>query len=97
MITRKTRLGHDTDLIIFDSLDCSLSLSKKGGVWNMFDGFSYKTGVLEEDGELIGAIPILLGILVPGPLDDYSLMYDMQPSCRDDQGVWFVLRKRVFQ
>ncbi len=32
------------------------------------------------------------------PLDDYSLMHDMQPhACRDEQGVWFVLKKRVFQ
>ncbi len=57
MITRKTRLGHDTDLIISDSLDRSLSV-KKGEF-----GTVYKTGVLEEDGELIGAIPILLGNL----------------------------------
>ncbi len=44
MITRKTRLGHDTDMIISDSLDRSLSV-KKGEF-----GTVYKTGVLEEDG-----------------------------------------------
>jgi len=39
MITRKTRLGHDTDMIISDSLDRSLSV-KKGEF-----GTVYKTGV----------------------------------------------------
>ncbi len=57
MITRKTRLGHDTDLIISDSLDRSLSV-KKGEF-----GTAYKTGDFGGRWELIGAIPIFLGIL----------------------------------
>ncbi len=44
MITRKTRLGHNTDLIIFDSLDCSLSV-KRGSL----ERFT-RRGILEEDG-----------------------------------------------